>query len=677
MGPMMGPPPGEAADKLREPKPKNIREVPGYLSRLISKFFSRLFYIFALVWETRPWILFALLFIAIIQGFMPVIRSLVAANILNELTNIVVSLGKGEAVSFDATMKLLIIQFALIFATSIISNVETMVTRISGELVVNHVNVKIMKKAKTVDIASFDRPEFYEKLENASREAGNRPIQILRSSFSIMSTLISMISYIVILWAVSPFAPAIIILLSLPSAIISFAYRKKNFNYMRRNSKSRRELSYYSGLTTNKDMAKELRIFGLYDHFRERYQGIFKKYFKGLKNLFVKEGMLNIGIAIISAIVNCGLFLFIAHGVFEGTMQVGDYSLYTGALNSISSGMTSFISTMATIYEGTLFIDNLIAFIDEKQTVVPLLSAPRKVEHHVGHRIELRNVSFRYPGTERFVIKNFSATLEPGDTVVLVGLNGAGKTTLIKLITRLYDPTEGEILLDGHDIREYDLKELYSLYGIIFQDFGKYAVSVKENITFSRIDRPVDEGEIISAAQKSSSEQFIQNLPNKYDTALMRIFEKDGIELSIGQWQKLSIARAFYSDSDILILDEPTASLDAIAEQEIYNQFDTLRKDKTTIFVSHRLSSATVADKILVIDGGVLTEQGSHTELMKKRGTYYELFTTQAKRYMEHPNGEEGEESPADVPQGDMPHGRPPMSPHREPSKFDAKPPRR
>ena len=278
--------------------------------------------------------------------------------------------------------------------------------------------------------------------------------------------------------------------------------------------------------------------------------------------------------------------------------------------------------------------------MDEKQTVVPLISEPLKVKHHTGHRIELQNVSFKYPGTERFVIKNFSAVLEPGDTVVLVGLNGAGKTTLIKLITRLYDPTEGRILLDGHDIREYDLKELYSLYGIIFQDFGKYAVSVRDNIAFSRINDPVDENAVLDAAEKSSATQFIEKLPNEYNTALTRVFEKDGIELSIGQWQKLSIARAFYSDSDILILDEPTASLDAIAEQEIYNQFDTLRKDKTTIFVSHRLSSATVADKILVIDGGVLTEQGNHQELMKKRGTYYELFSTQAKRYMENPEEE-------------------------------------
>jgi ABC-type multidrug transport system fused ATPase/permease subunit len=460
---------------------------------------------------------------------------------------------------------------------------------------------------------------------------------VLSATFDAVTQIITLISYIVILatapdmWWMAP----LMILISIPTASVNFSYRHKTFLYMRRRSKDRRQMTYYSDLMVNKDMVKEIRMFDLADQFVDRYNSVFERYYKGLRKLIIRESFWQVLLTFLSSVVSCVFFAMIAIKVFAGDIQIGDYSLYTGALNSISGGMSSFIATMATIYEGTLFIDNLIAFMNEKQTVAPLLSNPRKVEHHTGHRIELRNVSFRYPGTERYVIKNFSAVLEPGDTVVLVGLNGAGKTTLIKLITRLYDPTEGQILLDGHDIREYDLRELYSLYGIIFQDFGKYAVTVKENIMLSRINDKADEAAMAEAAEKSASAQFINNLPGKYDTPLMRIFEKDGLELSIGQWQKLSIARAFYSDSDILILDEPTASLDAIAEQEIYNQFDTLRKDKTTIFVSHRLSSATVADKILVIDGGVLTEQGSHAELMQKRGTYYELFSTQAKRYIE------------------------------------------
>ncbi|MBR2987954.1 MAG: ATP-binding cassette domain-containing protein, partial [Clostridia bacterium] len=345
---------------------------------------------------------------------------------------------------------------------------------------------------------------------------------------------------------------------------------------------------------------------------------------------------------------------------------------------SISSAVASLISTTATIYEGTLFIDNMILFMNEKKTIAPTLpeNEARIPAHHVGHTVEFKNVSFSYPGTDRKVLKNINLRLDPCDTVVLVGLNGAGKTTLLKLLTRLYDPTEGVILLDGHDIREYDPKELYKIFGIIFQDFGKYAFSVKENIAFSRYRDEIDMARVTEAAEQSASREFIENLPDGYDTPLMRYFEKNGIELSIGQWQKLSVARAFYSDSDILILDEPTASLDPMAEQEIFNQFDRLKKDKTTIFVSHRLSSATTANKIVVLKYGEIIEMGDHQSLMAKGGEYYTLFSTQAKRYISTENEQVLTENydPASTlppPRGRRPEGmpppmhrRPPMPPH-------------
>ena len=282
----------------------------------------------------------------------------------------------------------------------------------------------------------------------------------------------------------------------------------------------------------------------------------------------------------------------------------------------------------------------MIVFMNEKKHIVPSVAEPLHVQRHIGHTIEFRDVSFRYPGTQRDVLKNISFVINPGDTVVLVGLNGAGKTTLLKLLTRLYDPTQGVILLDGKDIRMYDTDELYDMYGVIFQDFGKYAFTVNENIAFGEISKPMNEDETKKAAQASAAHDFITRLPDGYNTPLMRVFEMNGIEPSIGQWQKLAIARAFYSDSDVLILDEPTASLDAIAEQEIFNQFDRLRKDNTTFFVSHRLSSATVATKILVLENGVLAEVGNHAELMKKEGIYYELFSTQASRYINAPEAE-------------------------------------
>ena len=375
-------------------------------------------------------------------------------------------------------------------------------------------------------------------------------------------------------------------------------------------------------------------MFDLGDTFIDKYKSVFDRYYKGLRSLILKENFWHIVIAIISAMTNCLCFGVVALNVFRGNLQIGDYTLYTGALTTIASDVTSLISVSATVYEGTLFIDNLIAFMKEKQTVVPIVEIPEKVAKNSPHTIEFRNVSFAYPGTERMILKNINLKFRPGETVVLVGLNGAGKTTLIKLLTRLYDPTEGEIYLDGKDIKEYDLKELYSSFGIIFQDFGKYAVSVAENIHFGQITKEFDVAEIREAAKQSSVDEYIQRLPDGYETALMRIFDPKGTELSGGQWQKLAVARAFYSDSDILILDEPTASLDPIAEQEIFAQFDRLRKDKTTIFVSHRLSSATVATKIVVLEDGRVVEEGNHRELMNLGGKYYELFSTQAKRYI-------------------------------------------
>ncbi len=656
MGPMMGPPPGAGRgqnDKLKPPRPKNIGEVPGYLKKLVSGFFYRLIYIFKLVWEAQPSLLFIMLFMSVFNGVIPVVGARIAADLLNSLVsplsienysvigrfvvNATGAVGSGNG--WRVIISLLILQFAYMLFNSVVSTLYNMFVSISGEVVTNHIKVKIITKAKEVDVASFDLPEFYEKLENANREAGMRPINIMRSTFSLVSTVISMVSFIVILSAVGAWMPLVVILLAVPSAVINFTYRRKTFYYMRRRSRDRRQMDYYSNLMVNKDMVKEIRLFGLSDTFIGRFRETFRNYYAGIKRLIINENAWHIAISIVTSVVNCILYLVIAKNVFTGIFTLGDYSLYTSSLSNVSGGVSSLITTTSSIYEGALFIDNMILFMAEKKHIVPVLTdpelkEPRRVARHTGHTVEFRHVSFRYPGTERMVLKDINFKLEAGETCVLVGLNGAGKTTLIKLLTRLYDPTEGTVLLDGHDIREYDTDELYEMFGIIFQDFGKYAVSVTENIRFGDISREHTEGDVVEAAKQSSADDFIKKLPDGYNTPLMRYFEENGIELSIGQWQKLSIARAFYSDSDFLILDEPTASLDAIAEQEIFNQFDMLRADKTTIFVSHRLSSATVASKILVLEYGEIIEEGNHSQLMNKHGRYWELFTTQAKRYL-------------------------------------------
>lgn len=624
------------------PKPKSIKEVPVYLYRRVKGFLTRLFYIISLVWEASPPVLIIMALLCVFNGVLPIIGAYISRDLINGVAALIGS-GSEQTVygNLFVVMKpiifLLLLQMIYMFLKRVLTRVNTMMTAISGELVVNHIRLKIISKAKTVDQRSFDDPAFYEKLENANREAGMRPIGILNATFNVISAVISVISFIVVLATLNPLAPIVIIIASVPGALVNYYFKNKNFKYLRRHSKERRQMNYYSTIMTDKDSAKEIKILGLADTFTEKYNTAFDKYYRGLKKIITKEGLSQVFVSLVYVLASVALFGYVAYTViFEGA-AIGDYTLYTGALTSIATYVTTVITSTATIYEGTLFIENMLDYMNEETTVVAIVDPPVIPERNTPHVIELRDVSFSYPGTEVYVIKNVNLTLKTDESVVLVGLNGAGKTTLLKLIMRLYDPTDGVILLDGRDIREYDIEALYNMYGIIFQDFGKYADTASENIRFGDVlGSANDTGEEIKlAAERAGVDGYIQKLSHGYDTPLTRLFEEDGIELSGGQWQKLSIARAFYKKSDILIMDEPTASLDPLAEQDVFNMFSELSKGKISIFVSHRLSGATTAGKIIVLEDGQIVEVGTHKELMALGDKYYTLFSTQAKRYNE------------------------------------------
>ncbi len=614
------------------------RGIGGLLSAVRS-FLSHLFYIISLVWESSPLVMILLTLFCLVDGLLPVAGAYISKNLLDGIAVLLDGSYGGaelkEAIEIlSPILFLLVLEFVYLLLLRISERLNRGVTAMAGELVVNHIRLKIMNKAKTLDTASFDSPEFYEKLENANREAGIRPINILSATFAVISSVISIVSFVAVLATLSPLAPVFIIVAALPGAVVNYIYRSKNYRYMRAHSKDRREMNYFSGLLVNKDYTKEIKIMGLGDKVVEKYESSFKRYFKGLKNLILRESALRVLVSLLIALAHCAVFAYVAYDVvFKGGM-IGDYSLYTGALTSVTSYVSIVVTATATIYEGTLFIDNMMDFMKEEPKVVSSLENPRSAEQGIPHTLELKNVSFSYPGSNVKVLDNISLTLKSGETAVLVGLNGAGKTTLIKVITRLYDVTDGEILLDGHNIKEYEPSKLYDLFGIIFQDFAKYAVTASENIEFGDIKKEHNKEKIKASADAADAAEFIEKLPKGYETPLTRLFEEDGIELSGGQWQKLSVARAFYKKSDILILDEPTAALDAISEQQVFNRFTELANGKLAIFVSHRLSSAVTADKIIVLKDGKLTECGTHEELMQADGEYAMLFKTQSSRYI-------------------------------------------
>lgn len=634
-GPPLRPPMNQGVQK-----PKGIKDMPRYLGQVLKGFFSRYAYVFKLVWETSPFLLFVMSFASIFNGLFPIFGAYVTAQLLDSISvayNVSQALNVGVTAeeALDAIIFWVVLEFVYLLLKNVINTVYNAIVSISGEKVSNHIKVKIITKAKDIDLAQFDLPEFYEKFENASREASFRPVQILSTTFSMISNIISMISFIAALFVLSPLAPLIIVIFALPAAVVKFIYGRKNFLYMRRRSKERRHMEYFSLLMTNKDLVKEVRIFNLSDTFIGKFKSTFAIYYRGLKKLVLQENFWHILIAVVTGLVNSALFLYVGYQVWQGELRLGDYSFYSGSLTSIISCVSAIVASSATIYQGTLFIDNMMEFNKLEAKIVPIQDPPLPVERHIAHTIEFKDVCFSYPGSDKQVINNVSFVLRPGTTTVLVGLNGAGKTTLIKLLTRLYDPTSGVILLDGEDIRKYDLSQLYQMYGTIFQDFGKYAVTAEENIYYGDVYSELDEERMRSSAADSGAADFIERMTKQYKTPLMKFFEEDGTELSIGQWQKLSVARAFYSDSDIMILDEPTASLDALAEQQIFQQFEKLTEGKTSIFVSHRLSSATTADNIIVLEYGRVVEEGNHKELMTLGGKYHELFSTQAKRYLE------------------------------------------
>ncbi|PYX72964.1 MAG: ABC transporter ATP-binding protein [Acidobacteria bacterium] len=494
----------------------------------------------------------------------------------------------------------------------------------------NHISVRVMEHAASLDLLAYEDPVFYDRLERARVQATDR-LYMIQAIGRLIQQVITTITLSISIMVFSPWLLLLLIVGVIPAFVgethFAFLGYAKNF----RQTPIRRQLDYLRVLGGSKEAAKELKLFGLRDFLTGRFKALSDQVYN--EDITLARRKFTAG-SVLSMIGTAGYYTAYVYAVWRtvtGVFSFGTLTLLANAIREASSQLQQTFSTLSTIADQALFLTDLIAFFEMKPTIrskANALPAPRPIQRG----FEFRNVSFRYPGSSRLVLNGLNFHLRPGERVALIGENGEGKTTIVKLLTRLYDPAEGQVLLDGVDLREYDLEDLYSEIGVIFQDFMRYEMTARENIAVGRIERMNDLELLQESARKSMAADVLRKLPSGLEQMLGRRFD-GGVDLSGGEWQKVALARAYLRDAQVLILDEPTSALDARSEYEVFKRFAELTTEKMALFISHRFSTVRMADRIVVLENGRIAEEGDHDTLTSLGGRYAEMFELQAASY--------------------------------------------
>lgn len=523
------------------------------------------------------------------------------------------------------------IEFGLLLLGAIITQLRRLYEHVLNARMSHHINTEIIRKALALDLYHFEDSSFYDKLQNARREADYRALGIINGSFLIVQNLMTLLSFAVILIAFNPWITLVLFSATVPAFIAQSRYSKLSFRLLTWRAPEFRRMAYLEHVLTVDASVKEVKLFGLGEPLLKRYSAIFWEFFEEDHRLARRRSLISFLWGLLATGSYYGSYAWIIYVAVSGVITLGQMTMYLSLFRQSQGTVQGLFDNINRLYENGLFMENLFDFL-ELMPSMPQSANPAPMPPKLLRGLEFRHVSFRYPGREDWALRDINLSIAPGQKVALVGQNGAGKTTLIKLLTRLYDPTDGQILLDGIDLRDYDQEELRRRIGVIFQDFVKYQLSVRENIGFGQIDRLTDRERIEDSAERGGADDVVTELPQGMDTMLGRWFN-EGHELSGGQWQKVALSRAFMRDSEVLVLDEPTAALDAEREYEIFQRFRQLTEGKIAVLISHRFSTVRMADLIVVIEDGHISEQGSHAELIALGGTYARLFEMQAQGY--------------------------------------------
>jgi len=582
-----------------------------------------------LVWQANPVATVGLGFLTLGGALLPAAQAWVGKLIVD---GVVASIQKGNDPDQVRTVfYYLIIELILFLLSTGINHSRRLIQQLIQLQLANQIRSEIIRKALTLDLAFFEHPDFYDRLQNARREGGYKPVELINDTFQIVQNMITLISFAALMLRFSPWLVLILLATSIPAFIAETRFSEQGFRLLTRRAPETRQINYLSRLLTEDTAAKEIKLFNLGSTLLKRYKTLFDKFFQEDKSLAVRRALVGFSLGLVATLGFYGSYAWIVWRTVQGMISLGDMTLYLSIFRQGQSTFQSILAGVGNIYENNLFMAHYFEFLELKPQM-QVATPAEKLPASLTRGIEFRGVGFRYPESDEWVLRGIDLKILPGEKIALVGHNGAGKTTLIKLLSRLYDPTEGTILIDGTDIRELDPLDLRQKIGVIFQDFVRYHLPISENIGFGQIEAADRMDKIVDSARKSGADAMIENLPQGYQTMLGRWFH-GGHELSLGQWQRVALARAFMRDAEILVLDEPTASLDAQTEYEIFQHFKELTDGKMAILISHRFSTVRMADRIVVIEGGRVAENGSHEELLRREGIYARLFSMQAEGY--------------------------------------------